>query len=64
MYVAHRSGLVERDSLDNQVVYCNPSNSVVDDAVVEIVIAPAYLYHVCYVDCYFYGFNSMVSHQW
>ena len=41
MYVAHRSGLVERDSLDNQVVYCNPSNSVVDDAVVEIVIAPA-----------------------
>ena len=61
MYVAHRSGLVERDSLDNQVVYCNPSNSVVDDAVVEIVIAPAYLYHVCYVDfCRFHGFPSMV----
>ena len=42
MYVAHRSGLVERESLDNQVVYCNPRSPVVDDTIYEIIIPPTY----------------------
>ena len=53
MYVAHRSGLVERKYRDNQVVYYDPSNPVVDDAVDELVIPPAYHSHICCIDCIF-----------